>query len=256
MYMNMAFDNVCFKGSAVSTSARFVYLCLCKHADNTKQTCFPSLNRIAQIVGKSLSTIKRAVRELCSYGVIKRTARFRKDGGQTSNLYTIVASDPNALTKAPEIESYTQQEIPDQDTGTEDNFFSVSDQEKEPACSCTREAEETKQSEEVEDIDKSINIEIENTSLRHSSNATAETEKIHIDDKTEERQHKNETTILHITPLNPIRANENAGIGAKHVNTLKASDIKEKVYRFLKNIRISASKTNSFRKNEPGGGHR
>jgi hypothetical protein len=253
--MNMAFDNVCFKGSAVSTSARFVYLCLCKHADNTKQTCFPSLNRIAQIVGKSLSTIKRAVRELCSYGVIKRTARFRKDGGQTSNLYTIVACDPNALTKALESDSCTQQ-IPNEDTNAEDNFFSVSNQESEPDSSCTSEAEETKQSEEIEEIDKSIDLEIENTSLSLSSNATAETEKIHIDDKTEEHQHKNETTILHIPPLNPIRANENVGISAKQVNTLKASGIKEKVYKFLKNIRISAAKNNSFRKNEPGGGHR
>ncbi len=89
MYMNAAFDNVCFKGSVVSQSARFVYLCLCKHADNTNQTCFPSLNRIAEIVGRSLSTIKRAIRELCKYGAIERNPRFRKDGGQTSNLYRV-----------------------------------------------------------------------------------------------------------------------------------------------------------------------
>ncbi len=89
MYMNAAFDNVCFKGSVVSQSARFVYLCLCKHADNTHQTCFPSLSRIAEIVGKSISTVKRAIRELCKYGVIERNPRYRKDGGQTSNLYKI-----------------------------------------------------------------------------------------------------------------------------------------------------------------------
>lgn len=95
--MNVAFDNVCFKGSVVSQSAKFVYLCLCKHADNTNQTCFPSLKRIAEIVGKSLSTIKRAIRELCNYGVIERTPRFRKDGGQTSNLYTIKQCNFNEL---------------------------------------------------------------------------------------------------------------------------------------------------------------
>ena len=102
MYMNTAFDKVCFKGSVVSQSARFVYLCLCKHADNTKQTCFPSLNRIAQIVGKSISTIKRAVRELCRYGAIKRAPRFRKDGGQTSNLYEIVECDFEQLVEIPD----------------------------------------------------------------------------------------------------------------------------------------------------------
>ena len=102
MYMNIAFDKICFKGSVVSQSARFVYLCLCKHADNTKQTCFPSLSRIAQIVGKSISTIKRAVRELCRYGAIKRAPRFRKDGGQTSNLYEIVECDFEELVELPD----------------------------------------------------------------------------------------------------------------------------------------------------------
>ena len=101
MYMNTAFDKICFRGSVVSQSARFVYLCLCKHADNTKQTCFPSLNRIAQIVGKSISTIKRAVRELCRYGAIKRAPRFRKDGGQTSNLYEIVECYFEQLVEVP-----------------------------------------------------------------------------------------------------------------------------------------------------------
>ncbi|WES36644.1 helix-turn-helix domain-containing protein [Ruminiclostridium papyrosolvens DSM 2782] len=42
----------------LSQSARFVHLCLCKHGDNTNQTCFPSLNRIAQIVGKHQIYIK------------------------------------------------------------------------------------------------------------------------------------------------------------------------------------------------------
>lgn len=107
MYMNAAFDNVCFKGSVVSQSARFVYLCLCKHADNTNQTCFPSLNRIAEIVGKSISTIKRAVRELCKFGAIERTPRFRKDGGQTSNLYKIKECDFNVCIEKTEIEYET-----------------------------------------------------------------------------------------------------------------------------------------------------
>ena len=99
MYMNAAFDNVCFKGSVVSQSARFVYLCLCKHADNTHQTCFPSLKRIAEIVGRSISTIKRAVRELCKYGAIERAPRYRKDGGQTSNLYKIAECSFDEITE-------------------------------------------------------------------------------------------------------------------------------------------------------------
>ena len=119
--MNAAFDNVCFKGSVLSQSARFVYLCLCKHADNTNQTCFPSLNRIAQIVGKSISTIKRAVRELIKYGAVERTPRFRKDGGQTSNLYKIkleAISDKCNIEQISLIEENLQK----------DNSFSVSEE--------------------------------------------------------------------------------------------------------------------------------
>lgn len=141
MYMNTAFDKVCFKGSVVSQSARFVYLCLCKHADNTKQTCFPSLSRIAQIVGKSISTIKRAVRELCRYGAIKRAPRFRKDGGQTSNLYEIVECDFEKLVEIPENKeeretknkaNYTSEikldnQVITQATTIDDISFSVSD---------------------------------------------------------------------------------------------------------------------------------
>jgi hypothetical protein len=85
----------------------FVYLCLCKHADNTNQTCFPSLNRIAEIVGKSISTIKRAVRELCKFGAIEITPRFRKDGGQTSNLYKIKECDFEVCDEKTEMESET-----------------------------------------------------------------------------------------------------------------------------------------------------
>ena len=159
MYMNAAFDKVCFKGSVVSQSARFVYLCLCKHADNTKQTCFPSLNRIAQIVGKSISTIKRAVRELCRYGAIKRAPRFRKDGGQTSNLYEIVECDFDKLVEIPnkEVDKYDKEaknidnyksEVEPQHlyikkhTTIDDTSFSVSDIQTKN--SCTGEVKATK----------------------------------------------------------------------------------------------------------------
>ena len=121
--MNAAFDNVCFKGSVLSQSARFVYLCLCKHADNTNQTCFPSLNRIAQIVGKSISTIKRAVRELIKYGAVERTSRFRKDGGQTSNLYKINECNLEEISDKCIIEQISLLE----ENLQEDNSFSVSE---------------------------------------------------------------------------------------------------------------------------------
>ncbi|ACL77414.1 helix-turn-helix domain-containing protein [Ruminiclostridium cellulolyticum] len=136
MYMNEAFDSICFKGSIVSQSARFVYLCLCKHADNTNQTCFPSLNRIAQIVGKSISTIKRAMRELCKYGAVERTPRFRKDGGQTSNLYKIMPCNFEEISKYEAENEVDQAQFEMSGSLQEDISFSESEY-NEPARPCT-----------------------------------------------------------------------------------------------------------------------
>ena len=51
----------------------------------------PALKTIAAECGYSLSTVKRALRELCEAGYIVKQERFdeRKNGGQTSNLYTL-----------------------------------------------------------------------------------------------------------------------------------------------------------------------
>ena len=144
MYMNEAFDSICFKGSIVSQSARFVYLCLCKHADNTNQTCFPSLNRIAQIVGKSISTIKRAMRELCKYGAVERTPRFRKDGGQTSNLYKIVPCNFEEVTKSEDENIAEQDQIEMHETLPDDISYSVPEA-KEPARPCSPYMDEREQ---------------------------------------------------------------------------------------------------------------
>lgn len=143
MYMNAAFDNICFKGSVVSQSARFVYLCLCKHADNTNQTCFPSLNRIAEIVGRSLSTIKRAIRELCKYGAIEKTPRFRKDGGQTSNLYKIRECNiEQVMIDEPKADyMHTEQEENALELQQENISFSVSLEDR-PAEECSRQRNE------------------------------------------------------------------------------------------------------------------
>lgn len=62
---------------------------------NKKLTCFPSVSTIGKQLHISVSTVKRAMKELFSEGFLKREARFseHKNGGQTSNLYTV--STPN-----------------------------------------------------------------------------------------------------------------------------------------------------------------
>lgn len=77
-------------GSDLKPRARLVLQCLIYHA-NKDGFCFPSIKTIASECGYGLSTIKRALNDLCEAGYIEKTARFdeRKNGGQTSNLYAL-----------------------------------------------------------------------------------------------------------------------------------------------------------------------
>lgn len=77
-------------GSDLKPRARLVLQCLIYHA-NKDGFCFPSIKTIPAECGYGLSTIKRALNDLCEAGYIEKTARFdeRKNGGQTSNLYAL-----------------------------------------------------------------------------------------------------------------------------------------------------------------------
>lgn len=106
-YMKNAF------GSDLKLRARLVLQCLVYHSDR-EGSCFPALKTIASECGYSLSTVKRALRELCEAGYIVKQERFdeRKNGGQTSNLYTLsdIPSDEAANVEQPEVAQ--QDEIP------------------------------------------------------------------------------------------------------------------------------------------------
>ncbi|MFQ9917388.1 MAG: helix-turn-helix domain-containing protein [Flavonifractor plautii] len=63
---------------------------------NKEGECFPSIKTIAAKCGYGISTVKRALDELVEAGYIIKQARFdeRKNGGQTSNLYTLCSDAP------------------------------------------------------------------------------------------------------------------------------------------------------------------
>lgn len=69
---------------------------------NKQLTCFPSIATIGKNLHISISTVKRAMKELVEKGFLKKEARFldKKNGGQTSNLYFL--SIPEEKTEAPE----------------------------------------------------------------------------------------------------------------------------------------------------------
>lgn len=66
----------------------FIYLV---DRSNKELTCFPSIPTMAKSLHISISTVKRALKELENEGFIEKTSRYRENnGGQTSNLYKLI----------------------------------------------------------------------------------------------------------------------------------------------------------------------
>ena len=76
--------------ASISTKAYKVYLILCQYANNSTRECFVSKRMIAEKAALSLSGVVRATRELVQEGLIAIVSRFRENGRQTSNRYTIL----------------------------------------------------------------------------------------------------------------------------------------------------------------------
>ena len=67
---------------------------------NKEQTCFPAMPTIGRELHISISTVKRAMRELVEAGYVKKESRFREGNrGQTSNLYTLYFPEEHAQEK-------------------------------------------------------------------------------------------------------------------------------------------------------------
>ncbi|MDD3228120.1 MAG: helix-turn-helix domain-containing protein [Oscillospiraceae bacterium] len=61
---------------------------------NKDLTCFPAVPTMAEQLHISVSTVKRALKELIDAGYIRKEARFReKNRGQSSNLYTLLFTE-------------------------------------------------------------------------------------------------------------------------------------------------------------------
>ncbi len=70
-------------------SAVKVYLSLALHVDWDTGVCWPSRATICDEAGVSLSTCKRALKDLEKIGAIQIEARFDDAGDSTSNLYRL-----------------------------------------------------------------------------------------------------------------------------------------------------------------------
>ncbi|MBM7562504.1 helix-turn-helix domain-containing protein [Fusibacter tunisiensis] len=57
---------------------------------NKDLTCFPGIKTIASDCNMSDRTVRRALDDLVKSGFVKKDARYRENGGQSSNLYTLM----------------------------------------------------------------------------------------------------------------------------------------------------------------------
>jgi len=70
------------------TSPKFVLVVLADLADEA-DSCYPGARYVADAIGGSVRTVRRALAELEELGYIQREERYRPGGSQASNRYRL-----------------------------------------------------------------------------------------------------------------------------------------------------------------------
>ena len=93
---------------------------------NQELTCFPAISTMAEQLHISVSTVKRALRELVDEGYISKAARFReKNRGQSSNLYMLVPQQ-----KRDEVENNDSPDTEENLESATDRFSGIKEEQK------------------------------------------------------------------------------------------------------------------------------
>ena len=82
-------ENIVLEDQALGPVDILVYLALAKHSDS-EGACWPSLSTIAKLARVHRSSVAQAIKRLEARGYLRRSARFRPDGGVTSNAYQLL----------------------------------------------------------------------------------------------------------------------------------------------------------------------
>lgn len=90
----------------INPARKFLLVALANYADENN-SCFPGQDKLAHDVGVSVSTIRRALKELESDGFIVRERRYREDGFRSSDRYFLQV---NLTGKPNENDSYRSNE--------------------------------------------------------------------------------------------------------------------------------------------------
>ena len=95
--------------------ATLVVFYLINRADK-ELACFPGIKTIAKECNMSIRTVQRALNDLVESGFLKKESRFHEQGGQRSNFYTLMITEPKVENKHEEMitfEGYKKDETND-----------------------------------------------------------------------------------------------------------------------------------------------
>ena len=80
--------NFIYAEEHLSHREKAVYIYLRDRA-NVSGVCWPGIKTIARDMNLSRSTVKRALTDLEQHGYLAKLPRYRPNGSNTSNLYTL-----------------------------------------------------------------------------------------------------------------------------------------------------------------------
>lgn len=72
----------------IDVHSKIVYAGLKKYS-NSDGICFPSRNTLVELCKISLSTVRKAINSLVDAKILDKQERYRQNGSQTSNLYSL-----------------------------------------------------------------------------------------------------------------------------------------------------------------------
>lgn len=84
----------------LSRFAKLLY-CAIRRFGNRKGECYPGRTKLATLGFMSLTSYKRAAKELIEHGYLKRISRKRPNGSQTTNLFVTSAVHKNGFICVP-----------------------------------------------------------------------------------------------------------------------------------------------------------
>jgi hypothetical protein len=79
-----------------------IYAVLARYANRKTGECWPAIARIERTLNLGRSTVKRYLHRLQAAGLITIEERWDEEGDRTSNRYTLLDPDPNAIAKRQE----------------------------------------------------------------------------------------------------------------------------------------------------------